>query len=379
MRGRFNPIARQAYRTARRYAPYAKAANQAFHGIQALQNRAKQKQKVRGKGPGGHTATNTVRTAQRSVVQSRGGGITKSAALLNYKIMDGLKIVRKTSNLDKYRVISSGTVLSNYGEQGWNDASPSLTSSNLGQILNGSIATTTPALATLAPTPTDTQRGLWIEYYNCKTTLTNQGPSTIKMTIYNLLAKTTDEVSQINPQLTWGDGMLLVSGLNPAPTATNPIANPITPGTKPHDSPLFMQNFKILKTTEVEMHSGANHEHNFRFNYRGRIPLSKVDRLNATGEHGMKGITTWLLIVIKGMPVDNSAAQAAGVVTIDATKLIYTQEQEWASRLSGLKGKKLTHLNVLTKTPTGAFNQNPDSSGVHDTVANVVNPLTAWG
>ena len=85
------------------------------------------------------------------------------------------------------------------------------------------------------------------------------------------------------------------------------------------------------------------------------------------------------------VPVDGSlvgeeeavAEVESGVVTRARAKIIMIEEREYVTRLADLKGRHIAYSNSLPTSLTNTFNQNPDSSGVVNTIVNEIKAF-AW-
>lgn len=383
MGGNYKKHVRSAARAARRYGPYLKKGMGIIQATQkyARKQNAQKAQKYQYKSK---TQRSYVRgTSERAIIKSASKGISYSSARLRYKPMDHYKSVCKDHSLDRYRINDSGIILSKYGEQGFKTIfQNNLVADQIQHLFDQCIKTSTFAQQTFGQGLNNKEYQFWLDTYKCKTTYTNQGPSTIKMTIYDILCKADEPAiasAGTTPEGSWLFGMTKISGIADATAEASPFVN-----SKPTDSPQFRQYYRILKTTHVQMQTGSCHEHNFTFTYKGKIPMSKIAQIitnNPINPYQLKGITTYQLAVIQGMPCDDVAAYTdVSTVTLDRAKVIYTTDTEVTTRLSGLKSAKLSYFNNYRDdaATTAAFNQNPDGQGVHNTLLNVSSLTTAF-
>ncbi len=354
-------------RAARRAGRLVAGAYTGYTAYQAARQRIKNKPKR----PFSTTTTKTKRRKVEAPIVAKGGEISKSRYSLKYKVMKGLPTVRKTTVKDTYRGILSDGATSAIGKQGAFVTQPSLRPEDLYVVYDQSLKTNTSTVTLGQIQVNDRTRSFYLENYNSLMTLTNQGPSTIKVDVYDLMHKVdiartgslpTDALSIWNKGLQWEAGI-------------DPVDEVATyPGAKPTDSKLFNQNFKVLKKTSLEMQSGANHEHHFNFNYNGKIAFAKMADYKNFDDNAFKGITISRLIVFRGMPADDSNLPQNGVVTLDKTKLIMVETRSYTTRISSIKGNHLQYADALPDDQAVAhlYNQNPHSRGIVDSVANAV-------
>lgn len=310
------------------------------------------------------------------VVQSTGHGISKSYSRLKYKPMKGLNWVSKTSNLDIFRTVNTNVFLSGTGRQEAH-VGVTLNAQRLKQLMIECQQTNSNALAAFGQTTNDISREFWLLSYQSKCTYTNQGPNTIQMNIYDLMYKNdvgyNSILAQDNPTEVWQRGLKQEAGID--------VANEFTDwsSSRPEDCKLFRQKFRILKKTEIEMHTGANHDHTFTFNYNGKVPVNKIEEMQGFTSQGLRGISYVRMIVLRGMPTDDNATWSdTGKVTRARAKVIAIDEQIYKTRLTTAKGRHVSYNNLLEMAATNTYNQNPDGQGIADTVGNVIDALKAF-
>lgn len=320
--------------------------------------------------------TKTKRSFTPGVVQSSGNGISKSSCRKKNKPSKAQLLTRKLAPVDIYRSNDTGTVLADYGVQGTGGDSPNLAAEMIQELFVKSIDTTGTAQGAAVQTPEALDKQFFIESYKSILTLTNQSPNTAKVVVYNLIARQDKQAaSPIVPKTIWQLGLTKQAGRD--------INNELTtyPGSDPRQSLLFRDNYTILKKTEVEMHTGANHEHTFYFDVNKKIPMQKLDEYQGVGYGQFRGVTNFIMITVNGMLCDSAASFAFGNVTTDRAKVIWRNQIEVKTRTGSTKSKHIEYTNVglLPQTmPDGAFNQNPDGQGVCNTNTNISNAIFAF-
>ena len=359
-------------RTARRVGKRVAGALTAATTLGQYFKQAKKRPKARSA-----TRTKTKRKYGHGVVQSTGHGISKSYSVTKYKPMKGLNHVRQNTNLDIFRSVNTNTFLAPTGRQVVG-VHVTIGPSRLKQLIIESVSTQVAAYATFGQANRDISRDFWFMNYKSKCTYTNQGPNTIQMEIYDLMYKTDVAYDNIlpggnsTPNEVWERGLKQEAGIDSAQEFRQWSSS------GPEDCKLFRQRFKILKKTQVEMHTGANHEHNFTFSYNGKVPMNKIEEMQSFNNQALKGISYVRMVVIRGMPTDDDATWSEGTVTRARAKVISIDEQIYTTRLATAKGRHIAYNNVLEDEMENTYNQNPDGQGIADTVTNVVDALKAF-
>ena len=279
------------------------------------------------------------------------GDITQSFTSLYYKPMKGY-VLKHQFPKDLNRRNGTGGITATIGRQGYLHTGQFGDSDRWGQLFSDALETTTN-MDNLDPLgATNEDRRLWIDWHELVYYFTNQSPDLIEVTLYDVLCKRSGVP---DPKAAWEDGLTQGSGLS--------LVTADVPQSKPFDSSLFKQSWKVLRTTKIHMASGANHRHIFRHKVNGIVPISTSD--NYSVDTNMKGYTLSTLVVVSGMPVDSTKGESVGTVTIAPAKLIWTWAENTQTRLVGLKTRKLHFENNFnTSLTTDFYAQNPDSLGI---------------
>lgn len=314
-----------------------------------------------------------------SVVQSSGDGISKSSASLYHKPSKSLRLGRKLSPVDIYRTNTTGIINAGFGKQGTGGDDGLLNTKQIRDIYEKSINTTALYDGAAAQSTTAIDKHFYLESQTNTLTLTNQSPNTVKAIIWTLVVKRDrggTTAGDFKPKTLWGEGLTQNAGVNWT-EETNDY-----PGSSPMKSKIFKQGFRVVKRVEVEMHSGANHQHTFHFGIHKKMDMELIDGFASDHTWSqMKGLTNFTMVTINGMLCDSSSTFTGGVVTLDQAKVIWREAISFTTRVISIKSKHIDYrtLGVLPTTMTAAYNQNPDGQGVVDTVANVSNVVAAFG
>lgn len=349
----------------KKYQQYARGARSVLKVAKAIRKGAKRHSKPRARSSKGAIKT--------QYTYSSGGRTTASKCVKTNKPQVNLKTIRKVTHLDTVRKTQSFSILSSFGLQGYYQSPPLLNQAELKGVFEQAVQTNPDAELENKIYPTDRERGLWLESVATKTTFSNASPGNVNMEIYDLIAKDDYFGAAINnePVYCYRDGLKYLAGPNFVEEVPEYL------GSRLMDSAMFKQKYRILKKTVVEMHTGANHVHHFKFNYQGQLASSKMEQMDGYAYSSLRGITTFQMVFINGMPVDDEPTYATGTVTMDRGKIIAVKELTIRTRISKLKGKHIAYQGVLAPTMTAAVGQNPDGRGVFNTVANSVLD-TAW-
>lgn len=184
---------------------------------------------------------------------------------------------------------------------------------------------------------------LWLDRFEASTLFTNQGPGALVITVFDVIARKT---SSTLPRTDWDQGINMEEGMD--------SSDPITLGAKPTDSKYFNSNWKITKTTKIELPTGRSHEHKYKFDYKGKLPISDTWNSASTFAN-LPGITHNQMIVMHGMPTDNtnSYTQIAGSeVSVDQTKVVGICTYSFYTRFRTRKTPKITGNTTLPLTAT---------------------------
>lgn len=364
--GSYKKVARRYGRQAARYAGMglrtAVMLNQARRSVQGGRKRKRlqlsQGQRKKPKYSRTLTGTATAVGSKTRPLVSNGNGMTNSLARLNYKMMKGLPQVRKSAQLDVIRTQSGSTVTGGYGRQGVFLLPYMLTSQEIYNCYKRGTQTSANLEAAAALSTFDKYRKCWLESCKHTTMMSNQCPSTIKMTIFDLICK---QDGAIDPVTSWGTGLQSAAGTAPAEEVVTSWLS------RPEESGRFRRQWGIIKKTNVELHSGRTHQHVFNFSYKGLLPIEKAYNNGPTSQLVVKGVTTATMIVFHGMPVDTSNdPNVTGVVTLDRTKIAWASAEYYASRISSIKGKHIEYdQNFPGDETLIAYGQNADGSGIY--------------
>lgn len=299
---------------------------------------------------------------------STGDGMTTSKFKYNYKAMKGWTTAKKTSKTDIYRINFSGSVASTYGQQGVNTCSYANRAGDITATYLFSNQSNGQQAVLGAITANDKDKLLWIDSVEEEIIFNNHSSGCMLFKIFDLVCAN-DLVGA--PESCWSIGLQNTAGLTPAEETA------IYWPSHPSDSVTFKRSWKILKQTDVELHTGRAHRHLRYISYKGRLPMEKAYDSAATVN--FKGITHAVMIVQYGMPTSNVAAgTAATVVTVDKTKTCWVGNRIVKSRLTTVKGKHLEYIDTMNKAPSNAYQQQGDASGIFDSQTNTINIASAF-
>lgn len=148
---------------------------------------------------------------------------------------------------------------------------------------------------------------------------TNQDNGICRMIIYDLICRR-DSTNDLydSPQSSWYQGSLQLTG------GASDLG--LIPGATPYGVPGFTSNFKVLKTTHIQLVPGQMHEH--RISFKPHKLFSS--NILFTSEHeNLKGLTVYTICVISGAPANDTVNNAQ--ISLGKTKIdcVYTKEYKY--------------------------------------------------
>lgn len=394
--GRYYPYARRAYRHYRSYKPIYDATGK--YVASALQQRiaASSKRKRKATADVIAKATKRVRAKKdrafsKEVLQQRqkgawpklckqpGAGLSFTASKLSYPAQKGWKAAVKQSYRDVQIYNTSGIIRSSLGAQGvaciqGTQTTPTIDGTERRGFLypsqalalySQSLNTTAAYDATFAANTAARNFKYYCDGVSTTTLLTNQSPSTIVLTLYDVVAR--DDVSD-NPVLDWSAGITYEQGVFPGSTT------PTVWGAKPTDILFFNKRWKIIKSHKIEMPTGRCHQHKFNFNYKGSIPMVDENFTGTPTVNAHKGITCNTLAIVHGVPIDDknqhgpSGDPDTTLVSLDQVKLSFVTCTKFFMRFNSAKPKKYYSSSGLPSTGASWFVQSENTQEVLNTI-----------
>jgi len=233
-------------------------------------------------------------------------------------------------------------------------------------LYNRAIATNTTYQAAAAISGNNQDYKMEVVKWENEYTIVNQMPGMVKIEIYDCICRTQQSPSAI---LCWEQGIERAGGIDNTQELTS------FPGSSPMDSSYFRRNWRIYKKTSIYLNTGGTHMHTFRRHLHKKFSVLDFNSKQAVGINRIPGMTTDIIFVVNGFPVDNLASNTSTglLVTTDAAKIIWTNRQTVTTRIYSTKSKHIEYNNALPVLTENAYGQNVDGSGIHDTLANVAN------
>lgn len=319
----------------------------------------------------GATSSMKKRKTKTSNIESKDpGSTTHSKNTIIYKPMKDAKLHKMLGNKAIYEVISPITLL---GTNALQCATGDGLNAELANVYNGpGIGTLYNKAATAYVTMSDagTANQYIGQAYNTSSsqskkfalqsarytiTLSNQAPSTAKVTIYVLQCKNSNSFAT-NPWERWNEG--LSETKVGAGSLTADLAK--FPQCKPTSSKSFNVHYKIVKKVNVDLHAGADHEHSFAFK-AGRV----IDTQYANDFAEIRGITHKFMIVARGSVADSANTKNAGIVTTTDVKIVGTVKQTYVSNLVNFWPRVRYEDNQLNSNPGQLWEINEDGAPVN--------------
>jgi len=319
------------YQRAKKAVDSFKIQRNKYRKVQKAKSTAKAKPKPKGK-----------------VIMAPTRGMSQSSKTIKYKSVN-LKIYKAITNLAGFSTNGQSTATAGTGVQAptvmgtWNSGS------FLKDVFKNAQNNLHDVPITL-PSRMASQK-LFIQTFTRTQLFNNAAPVDCEMTIYDLVAKTTQPLAR-DPLSDWNLGY---------DHQTNTVALTLSgiPFAKPTESKLFNMNWRIINTQRVYLSPGCTHKHIFRHVLNRPIDLEYAN----TMAH-INGITNSSLIVIKGTPVDNTNTSGAGVVTLAPCKVISTWTAVWSSRLMEQNARVNVAVNNFSTTEANLYQQDEESGAV---------------
>lgn len=261
------------------------------------------------------------------------GSTTHSKNSLTYKPARGLKTLKSIGSPCKYEAISTFSLVGTNGLQcitgdATNAELPRIFGkSQLGNIYNAIarsyvVKSTTGAeyLTQVYNTSSSEAKKFAVNHGQYRVTLSNQAPSTAKVTIYVLQSKTSSTVAEL-PHSAWSAGLVAtqVGG------STN---SPAFPNSSPTMSKEFNLKWKVLKKQNVDLHAGADHEHVFNFAIKRIIDTTYMNNFE-----DIRGITHKVMIVARGSVADTANNKTVGTITTSDIKIVGTIKETYTAQM----------------------------------------------
>lgn len=347
-RKRFNKYLRGAARTAQvGFKLYSDARNKRRRSNYPVAQRTRKRTKQN------NSYTRTKKKTQ--IVQAIGSGTSNSMNIVRYKPMKGYNNLKQDTMQDVWRISNRFYFTSLVGQQGahqlWDwEVAPIgslltqtrngiLTRLHVNDLMAKCVRTRLEVLDTFLPEATNSIAELWLDRFDCSTMFTNQGPGSVVITIYDCIAR---KQTSTLPRTDWDQGINMEDGIDQS--------DPTALGAKPTDSKYFNAHWKITKRTKIELATGRSHEHTYKFSYNGKLPLLSTWNSNFLN---LPGLTHNQMIVMHGMPVDNTNAYTqagASEVSLDQTKIVGVSNYNFYTRFRTKKQPKIWGNTVLPTT-----------------------------
>lgn len=313
----------------------------------------------------------TTKTKKNVTVASGNQLITRTGAYIYKKPSKSSKLLKLLSNLDSERAMTSGLMRNTTtGFQAVEYLGTARATSSFLQTIYERSLQTNATTAALGDITTGNARKYWLDFlsWTNEYTLVNQMPGMAKVEFYDVICK---RRNANDPIVTWLVGLQQSGGIDPVQETTAQI------GSKPTDSAFFNDNWKVLKHSTVFLQTGATHIHKFTHHANKKMNVATINEDNLQGIQNLPGITTFTIMVLNGLPIDDNPALTTGTnVTTDLCKIIWTNQQTIKTRVYQLKAQHIEYSTVLPPIVNG-YGQNVDSAGIHDVVTGLVDLTSA--
>lgn len=217
-------------------------------------------------------------------------------------------------------------------------------------------------MTAIHPLIANSNRLFYYTNYSMRALLCNTSNVTAMVTIYNLVAKTE---SKDGPLVDWQRGFGAINN-----GTVNPSFNGLMMFDHPNNSPVFRNNFKIVRQTNIVLAPGEHHMHRFTYVINKMIKESVIYDSNSDGITQMKSVTCPTIIRVRGgivgndTPTPNNAATGQPVVTSIVEEIVGSKFVDTAQDMTNYS-VKLPQANIIGSKVVNEI------SGEIEAVANV--------
>lgn len=208
--------------------------------------------------------------------------------------------------------VDSGTATSIFGSQKVGDAVAIFNSANWAQLKSQATVTGAASVVSGPSGNTDDFR-YFLKSANIELTFSNQGQDMIELIIYDIVSRANQQGSEIQPAASFATAITQNQGAQ-----TNASTFPYN---TPEKYKRFTKSFRIVKSTTCWLPGGGVHRHWFRHGLNKVVSASYLDNYVTYA-----GLTGYVMIIVKGVPRDQSLTSVASGITLANTKLV------WVSR-----------------------------------------------
>lgn len=167
--------------------------------------------------------------------------------------------------------------------------------------------------------------------------ITNMESTSVRVDIWDVVAKQAGHVSYSDPIPQWALGLAAQKPVTPYAGITDPLT---FPRSVPTTSYIFNKNWKVVKRTAVELGPGQSHEHVLVYKVNSVVDTEIISDLTDTNARGnraqLAGLTHHTIITLNGIVVESGTA--SGLYTLSSTKL-------------GIVSHRKTMVRLLTSAP----------------------------
>lgn len=166
--------------------------------------------------------------------------------------------------------------------------------------------------------------------------LVNQSPSSTEVDLYYCLSKKTTEATSVDPANLWGVGL---AAQQAGTTGTSSY-----PDTKPTDSKIFNQHWKIIKKITWKLDPGQEAQVNFKFKVNRYLDTNYLVQNN-----NIRGITICPMMTVRGIPgsIGATASYANTTTTTTPSKVAFTTNIKYTAVMCTVFPKITRQVNTL--------------------------------
>lgn len=196
---------------------------------------------------------------------------------------------------------------------------------------------------------------------------TNMTTGNIVVDIYDCVQKR-DNGTAYNPQDYWQQGQQVDEAGTQSNTSSQVLRGYKYPFSLPYNSTMFKQFITVKKHVRVELAQGRSHEHTHKHVLNKMIDLSKLsDNSNSLGTAAYKGVTSFVMLVVRGQPCLIGAAVNNETATLASAKIAIVTRLRYKWRLGSTTPSIYTPVSQLAQAYGGSAQENIVSEGLGTT------------
>lgn len=286
----------------------------------------------------------STKSSKGSDYVSKKDGISNTVVKVQYKAPKMERFMEALGNIDVYETIATAALNQASGNtQLALTIGTYLTGSEIGTIIGNAFQKmTNVTMRLLDPSLNATTNGVFkihLKSFDQEIDMLNQAPTSVTVDIYTLVSRNTGS-AVYDPVTAWNN-ISQEAGISTAINSQTPMA-------RPTESMTFNMSWKIVNKSRVELATGEQHNHKFKFNLNRIVDYNYFKNFSL-----VKGISCGIMMVARGGLGDNENLKiitGANVIQLAPIKVIMATRSKYTYQI--LQGKPRQHTLVQTMNGT---------------------------